>query len=60
VGTEVSLSHACKVVQNAAICYCIAIKTLINAPGVHLEAYNNARQWAKEHDKELNSVNSWF
>ena len=67
VKSEVSLTHSNTPVQEAAICYCLAIKTLINNPGNRALAYETAkylrgfthnRNWAIAHaTKELQE---WF
>jgi len=39
IRSEVSLTHSSLIAQNAAICYCLAIKTLINENGDRKKAY---------------------
>jgi ADP-ribosylglycohydrolase len=43
---EVSLSHANPIVQDAAICYCLAIRFAIKKECSRLEAFNRVRDWA--------------
>ena len=60
VRAEISLTHANKVVQNACICYCIALKELIanwEKDERRDIAYNAAYTWAEKKDR---TVLKWF
>ncbi len=46
VRSEVSLTHSNRTAQDAAVCYCLAIKVLINSLGDREAAYARAKYHA--------------
>ncbi len=43
VRAEASLTHYNRIVQDAAVCYCLAIRELIKTPGAREKAYTTAK-----------------
>ena len=43
VREEVMLTHSSQIIQEAAICYCIAIRALLNKVGDRQNAYKQAK-----------------
>jgi len=60
IRSEATLTHANETAQQVAICYCIAIRELINQPKEkdRKKAYEVAKTWALENGNEI--IKSWF
>jgi ADP-ribosylglycohydrolase len=55
---EVSLSHSSITAQDAAICYCLAIRLALQKSHSRFEAYDIIREWASKHSEDR--VFQWF
>ncbi len=58
VSSEVTFTHSSKTVQEASICYCIAIRELITHVGERERAYTAAKNWAMRNGG--NDIKEWF